>query len=607
MLKNKGLTLVELLAAIVILGIILTIAIPRIGNIIENSKQASYDIQIKGIEDTVAKYLVLYRHDIDWVDNTADIYLYDLQVANLIAEPIRNPKTGDLFDHRKPQGFKITVTKEGSLYTYTPYDPSIPIELPDPVEFTYTNPEPYEWIIPETGRYKIEVWGAQGGHGSGESGLGGYTYGEINLFQGEILKIFVGEKGDSIWSGSLPNTFGGGGGSSAIGFGTSSGGGATDVRRFGDSLFHRIIVAGGGGGGYLWEEPCYDAEGHGGHGGELNGGDSQYEQFDFCGNDDGIYVNEGTGGTQNSPGYALDGQGNSTNFAGFGAGIHRGGGGWYGGSHGGGGSSYYGRMIEDGTRGAERGVREGHGRAAITYIGSTSGPSTPPFDPIEVELAFTGGVQTWSASETGVYVLELWGAQGGRIGTDNNTGGRGGYVLGIKELSAGTTLHIYVGGKGGDSETYIDGWVGHNNNGGWNGGGQGAGSRGPGGGGATDIRLGGVNLTNRIIVAGGGGGGFVTAFGFPSAYSFGGNTVNLYQLGQGQSGFVEVFTDPCTYDDYPSDNAGGGGGYYGGQTVRGDNPSRAYGGSNYVGGVQFPSQSNGVNLGNGKVRIFRIN
>ncbi len=42
-LKNqKGLTLIELLAVIVILGIIAAIAIPSIGNIIDNSKNDAH-------------------------------------------------------------------------------------------------------------------------------------------------------------------------------------------------------------------------------------------------------------------------------------------------------------------------------------------------------------------------------------------------------------------------------------------------------------------------------------------------------------------------------------------------------------------------------------
>ena len=41
-MKNKGFTLVELLAVITVLGLLLTIAIPRIGNIIDDSKRNSF-------------------------------------------------------------------------------------------------------------------------------------------------------------------------------------------------------------------------------------------------------------------------------------------------------------------------------------------------------------------------------------------------------------------------------------------------------------------------------------------------------------------------------------------------------------------------------------
>ena len=62
-----------------------------------------------------------------------------------------------------------------------------------------------------------------------------------------------------------------------------------------------------------------------------------------------------------------------------------------------------------------------------------------------------------------------------------------------------TTFAVYVGGQG---KCCPDGI------GGYNGGGRGGGccDWGGGGGGATDIRIGGTGLNNRILVAGGGGG-----------------------------------------------------------------------------------------------------
>ncbi len=118
----------------------------------------------------------------------------------------------------------------------------------------------------------------------------------------------------------------------------------------------------------------------------------------------------------------------------------------------------------------------------------------------------TGSYQEFTASVSGTYRFELWGAQGGII----FAGGKGAYTSGEMYMNAGEKLYIYVGAKG-IAQT-----------GGWNGGGNGGANNntdrryGDGGGGATDIRtvktsnLSVTNeydsLTSRIMVAAGGGG-----------------------------------------------------------------------------------------------------
>lgn len=47
--KNLGFTLVELLAVIIILGVIATIIFPAVGNIIKKSKQKTYNNQVEYI------------------------------------------------------------------------------------------------------------------------------------------------------------------------------------------------------------------------------------------------------------------------------------------------------------------------------------------------------------------------------------------------------------------------------------------------------------------------------------------------------------------------------------------------------------------------------
>ncbi len=134
--------------------------------------------------------------------------------------------------------------------------------------------------------------------------------------------------------------------------------------------------------------------------------------------------------------------------------------------------------------------------------GSTSSPVTTDF-------SYTGSVQEHIVSATGTFTLYVWGAQGGDITTHYPiTGAKGGYATGTYNLSAGQTINIYVGGEGedrlGDHPYAIGTYVA----GGWNGGGP-TRTRGNGtpGGGASDIRIGGTDLSDRVIVAGGGGGG----------------------------------------------------------------------------------------------------
>jgi uncharacterized protein YjdB len=123
-------------------------------------------------------------------------------------------------------------------------------------------------------------------------------------------------------------------------------------------------------------------------------------------------------------------------------------------------------------------------------------------------FSYTGGVQSYTVP-AGVTTIgvDMSGAQGGNAtgSTDITTPGKGGRVQGKLTVTPGQVLNIFVGGAGltGDPTFGVPG--------GFNGGGAAAAWGSPwsggSGGGASDIRIGGVGLGNRVIVAGGGGGG----------------------------------------------------------------------------------------------------
>jgi hypothetical protein len=114
--------------------------------------------------------------------------------------------------------------------------------------------------------------------------------------------------------------------------------------------------------------------------------------------------------------------------------------------------------------------------------------------------------------------IEAVGAAGGAEGTAGAPGS-GARAIARVGVRPGETLRVRVGGLGGEAVGTTPG------RGGWNGGGAGGvaadganghhGKAGSGGGGATDVRIGGDRLEDRVVVAGGGSGGAGGAIGGP--------------------------------------------------------------------------------------------
>lgn len=231
-------------------------------------------------------------------------------------------------------------------------------------------------------------------------------------------------------------------------------------------------------------------------------------------------------------------------------------------------------------------------------------------------LTFTGAVQDVVIA-AGIYSVQIewWGGEGGQ-GEHANPGGKGDYTKGVYLCSPGDVLHNYVAGAG------VDGSSG--GAGGWNGGGQSsfminppyANTTGGGGGGASDTRVGGTALTNRIGVAGGGGGSGAGSpvggstggiggdgggalgqdggkYGFSTGGGLGGTQTAGHALGIGGS----------TY--YGSGAGAGGGGWWGGVEGAGGYYGGG-GGSGNTGTLSSPVMLPGVQSGDGKIVITAV-
>ena len=180
---------------------------------------------------------------------------------------------------------------------------------------------------------------------------------------------------------------------------------------------------------------------------------------------------------------------------------------------------------------------------------------------VTVNFAYTGAPQTWTVPY-GVTsaTFNLYGAQGHGFGPGSAArGGEGGWAKKTFSVTPNTQIIVRVGGEGGT-------WTG-----GFNGGGYGA----RGGGGATDIRIGGDSLADRVLIAGGGGGGgFSCLAGGVTAIAVGGygggltggsgNNTGCSPSGTGGTQSAGGSPGGTLGQGGSGGPSGGGGGYYGG-------------------------------------------
>jgi PKD repeat protein len=245
---------------------------------------------------------------------------------------------------------------------------------------------------------------------------------------------------------------------------------------------------------------------------------------------------------------------------------------------------------------------------------------------------FTGGEQDFEVPAcVSAVTIDAYGAQGGEAYA-TLLGGKGGRATGTLAVTPGAKLAVFVGGAGITAPTVgsAAGFAG-----GWNGGGsvheqlnwvsQVEGLSGTGGG-ASDVRVGGIALANRVIVAGGGGGsafgsfvcgkgaggdagglaGLAAANSGSSCVGGGGGTQTMggttFPVGQGSNlpntpGALGIGGE--AYRDGEG-TGGGGGGYYGGGAGY---FAGGGGGSSFVGTLANASTVAGVRTGAGRVII----
>lgn len=332
--KKNNLKLHKYTFFLIIFLLILSISIPiyakykleKSFNINANSAEFYFDITSKEADDKIkfednkAEFDLLIKNNngtnYNVFDTSYEIILfgndkYTFSVGNQNASDgtlVQTLKGNELLDENKvitiiPKenaSLKLAETLEIKIKVTSPYikEYNFPLTIVENKEFAYDYSGTTDtFTAPITGKYKVELWGAEGGTYSGTitdgttvnipSSKGAYTSGIIDLTKNEQLNLTIGGKG-TFAADSETITAGGFNGGGGTYYKAGTGGGATDIRYGGTTLNDRIMVAAGAGGSAARANSLI-----GGAGGTfvgLDGGNAATEDFP------GMHA--GRGGTQ---------------------------------------------------------------------------------------------------------------------------------------------------------------------------------------------------------------------------------------------------------------------------------------------------------------------
>lgn len=113
-MKQKGFTLVELLAVIIILGAISLVVVPSIQRSLNKSNDQAYTAQVSNIESSAKNWAADHLDLLPNNGGSTTVTIGELIDGNYLEKDIQNPKTKEAF----PRDTRVIIKNTNESYTY---------------------------------------------------------------------------------------------------------------------------------------------------------------------------------------------------------------------------------------------------------------------------------------------------------------------------------------------------------------------------------------------------------------------------------------------------------------------------------------------------------